>query len=125
MSLHKEVNFEFEICDYLAAHGWLHADDDAAQYDRELALCPADVLAWIQQTQPDAWETLTQNHGGGAPKALLMRLREQIDRRGTLDVLRHGIELLGLKQKLKIAEFKPALAINPDIQESLFANLFK
>jgi len=32
-----------------------------------------------------------------------------------LDVLRHGIELLGLKQPLKLAEFKPALAINADI----------
>ena len=30
-------------------------------------------------------------------------------------MLRNGIELLGLKEKLKIAEFKPALAINPDI----------
>ena len=30
-------------------------------------------------------------------------------------MLRHGIEMLGLKQPLKLAEFKPALVINPDI----------
>ena len=24
MSLHKEINFEVEICQHLAAHGWLH-----------------------------------------------------------------------------------------------------
>ena len=35
--------------------------------------------------------------------------------RGTLDVLRHGIELIGLKKPLLKAQFKPALAINPDI----------
>ena len=30
MSLHKEINFETEICEYLAANGWLYADGDAA-----------------------------------------------------------------------------------------------
>src|SRR6185312_1689313 len=38
------------------------------------------------------------------------------------DVLRHGIELLGLKQPLKLAEFKPALAINPEILARYAAN---
>jgi type I restriction enzyme R subunit len=37
-------------------------------------------------------------------------------------VLRHGIELLGLKQPLKLAQFKPALAINPDILARYAAN---
>lgn len=31
MDLHKEVNFEKEICDYLTAHGWLYALNDAAR----------------------------------------------------------------------------------------------
>jgi type I site-specific restriction-modification system R (restriction) subunit len=82
------------------------------------ALFPADVLAWVQATQPKAWETIAKNHG--AP--LLARLRDQLDQRGTLDVLRHGIELLGLKQPLKLAEFKPALAINVDILARYAAN---
>ena len=37
-------------------------------------------------------------------------------------MLRHGIELLGLKQPLKLAEFKPALAINADILARYTAN---
>jgi type I restriction enzyme, R subunit len=115
MSLHKEISFETEICERLAALGWLYAEDDAAGYDRARALFPADVLAWVQATQPKAWETLTKNHGQQAGETLLTRLRDQLDQRGTLDVLRHGIELLGLKQPLKLAEFKPALAINADI----------
>jgi hypothetical protein len=49
-------------------------------------------------------------------------VRDQIDQRGTLDVLRHGIELLGLKTPLKLAEFKPALAINEDILARYAAN---
>jgi type I restriction enzyme R subunit len=122
MSVHKEVSFESEICQHLADNGWLYAEGDAANYDRARALFPADVLAWVQATQPKAWETLTKNHGAKAGHTLLVRLRDQLDQRGTLDVLRHGIELLGLKAPLKLAEFKPALAINPDILARHAAN---
>ena len=34
MSLHKEISFETEICEYLGANGWLFAEGDAATYDR-------------------------------------------------------------------------------------------
>lgn len=122
MSLHKEISFETEICQHLATHGWLYAEGDAAGYDRAQALFPADVLAWVQATQPEAWEILVKNHGNKAGETLLARLRDQLDQRGTLDVLRHGVELLGLKKPLKLAEFKPALAINADILTRYAAN---
>jgi type I restriction enzyme R subunit len=122
MSLHKEINFETEICQHLASHGWLYAEGNPAGYDRGLALFPADVLAWVQATQPQAWDILLKNHGDKAAKTLLARLRDQLDQRGTLDVLRHGIELLGLKSPLPMAQFKPALAINPDILARYAAN---
>ena len=122
MSIHKEISFEVEICQHLAANGWLYAEGDAAGYDRATALFPADVLAWAQATQPQAWEVLTKNHGAKAGDALLTRLRDQLDQRGTLEVLRQGIDLLGLKQSLKLAEFKPALAINPEILARHAAN---
>src|SRR3954470_6382406 len=115
MSLHKEISFETEVCEYLGAHGWLYAEGDAAAYDRARALFPADVLAWVQATQPQAWETLVKNHGGQGAEMCWGRLRNQIDQRGSLDVLRQGIEIIGLKQPLKMAEFKPALGINPEI----------
>jgi type I restriction enzyme R subunit len=122
MSLHKEISFETEICQHLADHDWLYADGDTAAHDRARALFPEDVLAWVQATQPKAWETLTKNHGGQVGEVLLARLRDQLDQRGTLDVLRHGVELLGLRQPLKLAQFKPALAINADIMARYAAN---
>lgn len=122
MSLHKEIEFENDICAQLAAQGWLYAEGDAAAYDRARALFPADVLAWVQTTQPQAWETLSKNHGAAAEATLLDRLRKQLDDRGTLDVLRHGVELLGLRQPLQLAQFKPALAMNPDLQARYAAN---
>jgi len=122
MNPHKEISFEVEVCEHLAAHSWLYTDGDAANYDRAMALYPADVLAWVQQAQPKAWEALTKHHGSMAGDVLLARLREQLNARGTLDVLRHGVEMIGLKQKLPLAQFKPALAMNPDILIRYAAN---
>lgn len=122
MNLHTEIKLEDEICDHLAAHGWLYAEKDAAGYDRQLALFPADVIAWVKQTQPDAWERLEKNHGAAAEANLLKRLRVALDQSGTLDVLRFGLDVLGLQQPLKMAQFKPALAMNPDIVKRYEAN---
>lgn len=122
MALHNEIHFEDDIVEHLAANGWLYVAGDAATYDRARALYPADVLAWVQDTQPEAWEVLQKNHGASASDTLLNRLRTQLDQRGTLDVLRHGIELLGLKKPLQLAQFKPALALNPDILKRYSTN---
>ncbi len=78
MALHHEIEFENEVCAGLAARGWLSADGDAADYDRGRALFPADLLAWVQETQPDAWETLVKNHGTAAGETLLNRVRQNI-----------------------------------------------
>jgi type I restriction enzyme R subunit len=121
-SLHKEISLENEICGHLAANGWLYAESDAGGYDRVQALFPADVLAWLQATRLQAWETLSKNHGPQASNVVLGRLRDALNQRGTLDVLRHGIELLGLRQPLALAQFKPALAMNPDILAKYAAN---
>lgn len=122
MNLHKEISFEDEICGQLAAHGWLYADGDAALYDRARALFPPDIVAWVQATQPTAWQTLSKNRGASAEGVLLDRLRKQLDDRGTLDVLRHGVELIGLKQPIALAQFKPVLAMNADILGRYAAN---
>lgn len=122
MSLHQENRFEDEICEHLADHGWLYAEKDAADYDRMLALFPADVLAWVQETQPDIWDSLTKTQGKSAGPMLLKRLRDSLNQSGTLSVLRQGFDVLGVKSKVKMAQFKPALAMNPDIMQRHAAN---
>ncbi|HET6231103.1 MAG TPA: type I restriction endonuclease [Longimicrobiaceae bacterium] len=122
MRIHTEIAFEDEICAYLANHGWLYETGDAGRYDAARALFPRDVLAWVQETQPDAWEALQRAQGPAAADALLARLRAQTDARGTLDVLRHGLEMMGLRGKLQMAQFRPALAANADIMARYAAN---
>lgn len=122
MNLHREIHFEGEIVGHLAANGWFHAHDDAARYDRARALYPPDLVAWVQATQPQAWETLSKSHGPAAETMLLDRLRKELDERGTLDVLRNGINMVGLRGTLALAQFRPALAMNADIQARYEAN---
>ena len=122
MSVHLEVAFENEVCEHLASHGWLHDNGSAAHYDRKLALYPPDVFAWLQDSQNDAWNLYIQKNGSKAEATLLQRIREQLEQQGTLDLLRNGIEVMGLPKALKLAEFKPALGLNPEILARYNAN---
>ncbi|RQR51443.1 type I restriction endonuclease subunit R [Burkholderia sp. Bp9126] len=121
-NLHQEHHFETEICQSLATNGWLYSEGDAAHYDRVNALYLPDLLAWIEATQPDTWQRLTKTHGPVLHERLAERVRKSLNERGTLDVLRRGVEMLGLKEPLSLVQFKPALAINPIIQQHYAAN---
>ena len=122
MNLHQEHHFEAEICQHLAANGWLYAEGDAALFDRANGLFPPDLLAWVEATQPESLQRLSKTHGAALPAVLAERVRKNLNERGTLDVLRRGVEMLGLREPLMLAQFKPALAINPAIQVRYAAN---
>ena len=122
MNLHREHHFEREICEHLAAHRWLYAEGDAAHYHREHALFLPDLLAWIEHTQPTSWQALSKTHGQQLGEQLAARVRKSLDERGTLDVLRRGVEMVGLKAPLSVVQFKPALAMNPVTQQHYAAN---
>jgi type I restriction enzyme R subunit len=122
MSIHKEVHFEDEICADLAAAGWLHDAGDSARYDRAEALFADDVVAWIKAGQPKSWETIEKSHGTSAPKVVVERLRKALDTQGTLSVLRLGFDMIGLKAPISMCQFKPALAMNADLQARYAAN---
>lgn len=120
--LHRESRLEDTICAHLAAHGWLYEADAAARHDRPRGLFLEDLTAWVQTTQPDAWEALTKTHGAAAPLALADRLRAALDRAGTLEVLRQGLDMVGLRRPIALVQFRPALAMNPALAERYAAN---
>ncbi len=116
MAIHNENPFEREICEHLAANGWLYSSNDEG-YDRERALFPADVFAWLEQTQPEAFARATAPAKGH--EQLLDRLVKTLDapfeasggqQGGTLAVLRRGFE--SVPYKFRMAQFKPADELN-------------
>jgi len=94
-NLHQEINFEDHVVSQLEHAGWLLGDQ--AQYDRERALYPSDVIDWIMQSAPQAWEKLQRLHGSGAELAILDRLVKCLDSKtgGTIDVIRRGFSIAG------------------------------
>lgn len=122
LGLHREIHLEDEICAYLGAHGWTYMPKVSAQYDRTRAVFPEDVLAWVQQSQPKTWETLAKAFGARAEEVLFDRLRDQLNTRGTLEVLRNGIELHPVRGKVALAQFRPASGMNPELTVAYEAN---
>lgn len=121
-NLHQEHHFESDIYQHLAAHGWFYQEGDAALFDRAHGLFMPDLLTWVETTQPDSYQRLSKTHGAALTSLLADRIRKSLNERGTLDVLRRGVEMLGLKEPLMLAQFKPALAINPATQARYAAN---
>ena len=119
MADEHESAFEGELCEHLAAHGWLYSLSDAG-YDRERGLFPADVLAWLGDTQP---EELAKVVKPGAPEAEARKAREQVLDRlvkaldapldaggGTLNVLRRGFKKT--PARFQMCQFQPATTLN-------------
>ena len=64
---------------------------DPRDYDRDHAVDTAQLLAFLNATQPEAVETLGIGADGPARLRFLHRLRDEIDKRGVVDVLRKGV----------------------------------
>jgi len=120
MVVHTERAFEDAVEAHLLAHGWVQGA--AAHYRRDLGLDTAVLFEFIGATQADQWERLLGLHGGAerTQAAFAKRLASEIDSRGTVDVLRRGVEDLGVK--IRLAYFKPAHELTPELRSLYEAN---
>lgn len=117
MAQHNEIEFEKELCEHLAAHGWLYSPNDDG-YDRERALFPEDVLGWLADTQPEQLEKVVKPGSRDIAKQqsqLLDRIVKVLDTPldnggGTLNLLRKGFSHLAAKFQMCV--FKPESTMN-------------
>ncbi len=113
MADHNEVVFETEISGHLEANGWLYSQSDAG-YDRERALFPDDLFAWLEATQPAAYEKALKAAGSEAKflDVLTTALDKPLEHGGgTLSILRNGVQYIG-GGRLKMAQFRPETTLN-------------
>lgn len=112
----------------LYGSGTLHAGGyqqrDSSQYDKLLCLIRKDTLDFIYATQPQEWAKFEKQHGSKdeAQERFFQRLSKELEKRGTLDVLRNGIKANGCY--FALAYFRPSSGINPAVQRRYAANLF-
>ncbi len=107
---HLESTFESAIIDSLCNNGWEHSE--AYDFSKDLALDKKAVLSFIQLSQPKDWAKLTAYYKEDAESKFFQRLFKELDLRGMLDVLRHGITDSGIK--FKLAYFKPDSTLNAE-----------
>jgi type I restriction enzyme R subunit len=81
-----------EVLERPAAYGagWTCGGSD--DYDREYCVDRAQLSAFLWETQRDAAEALDLGQDGPARRKFLARLQGEVTKRGTIDVLRHGIK---------------------------------
>ncbi|NKT03102.1 DEAD/DEAH box helicase family protein [Rhodococcus hoagii] len=122
MADHNEAIFEFEICAHLQSHGWLFSANDTG-YDRERALFPEDLFAWLQETQKAAYEKALKAAGSQAKflDVLATALNKPLEHGGgTLNILRNGVPYIG-GGRLKMAQFRPETSLNATTNEQYAA----
>jgi type I restriction enzyme R subunit len=120
VSVHVESAFESNIEAHLTSNGWIKLDP--ATYDRQLGLFGGEVVAYVQASQPKAWEQLVTRHGGEqlAAAKFLKVVADAIDHRGTISVLRGTVKDSGVT--VRMCWSKPANDLTPELAESYAAN---
>jgi len=72
----SERTFQDEIVSHLTQNGWLVSNGEG--YDQETALYTEDVIGFVQETQPDAWEKLCKHYPQDPEKALIRAVTNQV-----------------------------------------------
>jgi type I restriction enzyme R subunit len=93
-----------------------------SDYDKTLCLMPQTVLRFLQATQPEKWDAYRKILGEDAEPKVLRRVRDVIDRNGTLYLLRKGFDESG--HHFEMCFFKPTHGLNPDVQKLYEGNVF-
>ena len=97
--MHKEIDFENAIEQALITQGG-YKKGDPTSFDAEIALFPADVVSFVQNTQPKIWERLNNLDASKAESMLLDALTKELAAKGALTVLREGFKCVGKSVKL-------------------------
>ncbi|MXW53615.1 MAG: type I restriction endonuclease subunit R [Gemmatimonadetes bacterium] len=117
-SRHSESAFETIIETHLRQGGYIAIAKDG--FDRERAIFPQTVLAFIRETQPSEWARLEKLHGDQTGQQILSDLCKWMDTNGSLATLRHGFKCYG--RTLYAAFFKAAHELNPELEARYAAN---
>ncbi|HEY1354464.1 MAG TPA: type I restriction endonuclease [Ktedonobacteraceae bacterium] len=118
----NEHLFEDAIEQFLLEQGgWLRSSP--SNFDSTLGLDTLELFAFVIATQGKAWNVLLGRYGNNpaaAQRGFAKRLATELDNRGTVDVLRHGVVDLGVT--IKLAFFKPAHGLTPELLALYDAN---
>lgn len=120
--LTSEQNFENAIVAHLVSQNkFLKAKPE--DYDREFCLIADTVIRFLQVSQPERWQSYKRLLAGDAEPKALKRIRDVVERKGTLYLLRKGFEESG--HHFEMCFFEPSSGLNPDLKKLYEGNVFQ
>jgi type I restriction enzyme R subunit len=120
VKVHDESAFESSIESDLLGAGWVSLAPGG--YDVRLGLFPAELVAFLEVSQPKEWGELVKRHGGEAAARgkVARRVADELTSRGTVDVLRGVVKDSGVS--FRVAAFAPAHGLTPVLWQRYEAN---
>ena len=116
-----ERAFEDRVEYELLQRGW---ERGPRIFDAELGLATAEMWEFVGKTQIKRWEKLIELHGGDQATAMrqfALRVANEIDSRGVLDVLRQGVKDRGVQ--VDLAYFRPGHTLAMDALRDYESNV--
>lgn len=107
----SERQFETDIEEAFIRNGYRQISPNL--YDAETAVFPEILKEFMTTTQPKEWARYEKFYGLKSTEKLVRRFNETVEARGVLDVMKNGIEDMGIK--LKLCYFRPESSLNQEL----------
>ncbi|MDN6298559.1 MAG: DEAD/DEAH box helicase family protein [Halomonas sp.] len=118
MASSREAQFQQDIIAAMAQGGWLTGA--ASGYDRKNALYTEDLLGYVQDAWPERWDKFCKANPQAPEQAFVQKTVRELERAGTLEVLRHGFKVPGIT--FDLCSFQPDHGMNPESLSRYRAN---
>ncbi|MBG0765495.1 MAG: hypothetical protein H0S78_11590, partial [Tissierellales bacterium] len=107
----KEKSFQGLTKDYLIEENE-YLESFNKGYDRNYAIDIDMLFSFLENTQKKKIDKLKDIYGPKYKEKILYNIDKELKRRGSIDVIKHGVKDFGVK--LQLAYFKPPTNLNPD-----------
>ncbi len=116
----SEKGFQQDIINYLTSTGYVKRT--TKDYNVVSCLDVELVLEYVQATQPKSWKKFAKHNPNNAGYNFIKRLVTQINKHGTIYVLRNGFRDAGTKFDLFYPI--PNNNLNPELKAKFNQNIF-
>jgi len=115
-----EKAFQNAIIAHLTSTGYRQRGNN--NYNRASCLDPELTLKFIHDTQEKVWKRFQRVYGEDAENRFFYRLINEVDKKGTINILRNGFKEAGCQFNLFYP--KPNTKKNPDLFDKFEKNIF-
>ena len=117
----REKFFQQDIVTALEKQGWVVGSPN--KYDREHALYPEDVLAFMKKAHPEQWEKFCTMYPQHSETNFIRSVAKRLDKKGTLDVLRQNYKDRGAR--IHMCRFMPDHGLNSETVRQYECNILR